>query len=146
MYNAKTVRDYYDSEGTKEWDRLDASAHARLVYHLHNHFLSRPDYWGIFHVAETGDLAPRPDIRHPARHFYTSEELHRRLEAAGLGKIRLASAPSNSAPLYAPLALIEKNEAAWATVLRLEEQAYCVSGLSDSGEVLMAKGIVQDER
>ena len=39
MYSVRTVRDYYDSEGTKEWDRLDASAHARLVYHLHEHFL-----------------------------------------------------------------------------------------------------------
>ena len=39
MYDAKAVSDHYDNYGAKEWDRLDSSAHARLVYHLHKHFL-----------------------------------------------------------------------------------------------------------
>ena len=281
MYNAKTVSDYYDTHGAKEWDRLDSSAHARLVYHLHKHFLlphvapgtsvldagcgagrfavdiarsgaavslidisevqiasakqkladegladkclhslvadvcdlatldtdsfdtavcyggalnylfdrtelalselvrvtkpggtvlvsvmsrwgvfrytvgnerldpadffGRPEYWQIPQVSETGDLALHPDVQHPARHFFTSEELCRHLEAAGLEQTCLASAPSISAALYARLALVEKDETAWATLLQLEEKAYCVSGLADSGEFLMAKGIVRKE-
>jgi ubiquinone/menaquinone biosynthesis C-methylase UbiE len=278
MYDAKTVSDHYDNYGAKEWDRLDSSAHARLVYHLHKHFLlphiapgtsvldagcgagrfavdiarlgatvslidisevqialakqklddeglsdkclhslvadvcdlatletdsfdttvcyggalnylsdkaemalselvrvtkpggtvlvsvmsrwgvfrytvgneildpadffGHPEYWQIPQVSETGDLAPHPDVQHPARHFFTSEELCRHLEAAGLEQIRLASAPSFSAALYARLTLVEKGEIAWATLLQLEEKAYCFSGLADSGEFLMARGII----
>jgi 2-polyprenyl-3-methyl-5-hydroxy-6-metoxy-1,4-benzoquinol methylase len=39
MYDAKVVSDHYDNYGAKEWDRLDSSAHARLICHLHKHFL-----------------------------------------------------------------------------------------------------------
>lgn len=99
--------------------------------------------WHIPQVLETGDLAPHPGVRHPARHFFTSKELHGQLAAAGLRQIRLASAPSISAALYARLDPVERDEAAWATLLGLEEKSYGVSGLADSGEFLMAKGTVR---
>jgi len=71
--------------------------------------------------------------------------LYRYLEAAGLEKIHLAAAPSISAALYARLDVVEKNETAWATLLQLEEKVYCVSGLADTGEFLMARGIIREE-
>jgi SAM-dependent methyltransferase len=108
-------------------------------------FFGRPEYWQIPQVSETGDLAPHPDVRHPARHFFTSEELYRHLEAVGLEQICLAAAPSISAALYARLALVEKDEAAWATLIQLEEKAYCAPGLADTGEFLMARGIIRRE-
>ena len=41
MFEAEAVSSYYDELGAGEWERLDASAHARLVLHLHLHFLQR---------------------------------------------------------------------------------------------------------
>lgn len=44
VYSPESVISYYDNLRHGEWDRLDASAHARLVLHLHMHFLQ--DYIG----------------------------------------------------------------------------------------------------
>lgn len=281
MYDVRIVSDYYNDYGSKEWDRLDASAHARLIYYLHKHFLSpylapgisvldagcgagrfsvdiaqagasvslvdisavqialakqklqdkglwdkcltafvadihqlamfktntfniticyggvlnyllnktenallelvritkpggilmvsvmsrwgvfryivgnqnidpgdflgRPKYWQIPQVIETGDFAAHPDMQHPARHFFTAAELHKYLKATGLEQIQLATAPSISAALYDRLNQIEMSKAAWNTLTQLEEQAYCCPGLVDTGEFLMAKGIVCKE-
>ncbi len=41
MYEHEVVRSYYDQLGADEWERLDVSAHARLVFHLHLHLLQR---------------------------------------------------------------------------------------------------------
>jgi SAM-dependent methyltransferase len=43
-FNADDVSKYYDQLGVGEWDRLAKSAHARLIFHLHWHFLK--DYVG----------------------------------------------------------------------------------------------------
>jgi ubiquinone/menaquinone biosynthesis C-methylase UbiE len=105
-------------------------------------FLGRSNYWMIHQVAETGDLLEHPDMRHPARHFFDSVELKELLENAGLEEVILGSTPSISAALYARLALIEEEPAAWDTLLQLEEAAYCLPGLLDTGEHLLAKGRV----
>jgi SAM-dependent methyltransferase len=39
MYDPERVRAFYNDYGVREWERLDLSAHARLVKHLHLHFL-----------------------------------------------------------------------------------------------------------
>lgn len=39
MYDADAVAQFYDQYGESEWQRLDRSAHARLIYHLHLKFL-----------------------------------------------------------------------------------------------------------
>ncbi len=39
MYNPKSVSEYYNELSHGEWERLDQSAHARLVYQLHLDFL-----------------------------------------------------------------------------------------------------------
>jgi SAM-dependent methyltransferase len=105
-------------------------------------FLGRSNYWMIHHVAETGNLLEHPDMRHPARHFFDSVELKGLLGNAGLEGVILGSTPSISAALYARLALIEEEPAAWDTLCRLEEKAYRLPGLLDTGEHLLAKGRV----
>jgi SAM-dependent methyltransferase len=40
MYTPEAVARFYDQYGTREWERLDASANARLIYHLHLKFLA----------------------------------------------------------------------------------------------------------
>ena len=37
-YHPGAVSSFYDQYGEREWNRLDSSAHARLIYHLHTHF------------------------------------------------------------------------------------------------------------
>lgn len=39
MYDPSVVRHFYDQYGTREWERLDGSAHARLIFHLHMKFM-----------------------------------------------------------------------------------------------------------
>jgi ubiquinone/menaquinone biosynthesis C-methylase UbiE len=39
MYDAAAVTQFYDQYGESEWQRLDSSAHARLIFHLHMKFL-----------------------------------------------------------------------------------------------------------
>ena len=40
MYTPEVVARFYDQYGAREWERLDASANARLIYHLHLKFLA----------------------------------------------------------------------------------------------------------
>ncbi len=40
MYTPEAVARFYDQYGAREWERLDASANARLIYHLHLKFLA----------------------------------------------------------------------------------------------------------
>jgi ubiquinone/menaquinone biosynthesis C-methylase UbiE len=39
MFERERVQQFYDQYGLKEWERLDSSAHRRLIYHLHWQFL-----------------------------------------------------------------------------------------------------------
>jgi SAM-dependent methyltransferase len=105
-------------------------------------FFGRPDYWMIPQVTETGDLTEHPQVSHPPRHFFDSTELRQLLKGAGLEGVKLGSAPSLSGMLYSRLDLIEKHPRAWQVVLELEERAYRLPGLLDSGEFLFAKGKV----
>jgi ubiquinone/menaquinone biosynthesis C-methylase UbiE len=107
-------------------------------------FLGRPDYWMIPQVAETGDLWEHPELTHPPRHFFDSAELRALLGDAGLERVELGSTPSVSASFYARLDLVEQHPNAWKVVLDLEERAYRLPGMLDSGEHLLAKGSVPD--
>ncbi|MCL5996986.1 MAG: class I SAM-dependent methyltransferase [Chloroflexi bacterium] len=57
-YEAGAVSAYYDQFGEREWERLDSSAHARLVFHLHMHFL-RPSIGAKYSVLDAGCGAGR---------------------------------------------------------------------------------------
>jgi ubiquinone/menaquinone biosynthesis C-methylase UbiE len=105
-------------------------------------FFGRPEYWKIPQVAETGDLPAHLEVNHPPRHFFDSEELRALLQNAGLQDVQLGAAPSISAALNDRLELIEPHPAAWNTLLQLEEQAYCLPGMLDAGEHLLARGKV----
>src|SRR5437016_7715720 len=39
MFERGRVQQFYDQYGIREWERLGSSAHQRLTYHLHWHFL-----------------------------------------------------------------------------------------------------------
>jgi ubiquinone/menaquinone biosynthesis C-methylase UbiE len=39
MYNASQIKDFYNSYGMREWERLNLTAYDRINYHLHMHFL-----------------------------------------------------------------------------------------------------------
>ena len=75
-------------------------------------FFSKPDYWLISQVADTGNLTAHPEVNHPPRHFFTSGELRSCFQAVGLEKIKLGSAPSISSQLYSRLDEIEKDATA----------------------------------
>jgi ubiquinone/menaquinone biosynthesis C-methylase UbiE len=106
-------------------------------------FFGRPGYWHLFGVAETGDLPAHPQVPQPPRHFFEAEEIAELLSRAGLRDVQLASAPALTGALYARLEAIEKVPEAWQTILALEERAYRHPGLRDTGEFLLAKGIVR---
>jgi SAM-dependent methyltransferase len=38
-FDLRRVQAFYDGYGIREWERYDTSAHRRLIYHLHWHFL-----------------------------------------------------------------------------------------------------------
>jgi hypothetical protein len=59
-----------------------------------------------------------------------------------LENVTLGTAPSFSSGLDAQLEELEQRPAAWKTILELEEQAYCLPGLHDAGEFMLAKGVV----
>lgn len=105
-------------------------------------FFGRPDFWRIPQVAATGDLADHPEVRHPPRHFFDAVELRAVLENAGLEDVELGSTPSISAALYARLDQLEGHRTAWNTILELEQKAYRLPGLNDTGEHMLAKGRV----
>lgn len=105
-------------------------------------FFGRPEYWHLFRVAETGDLPDHSRVPQPPRHFFEADELADLLARAGLQQVQLACAPALTAALYARVEAIEKVPAAWQTILALEERAYRKPGLRDTGEFLLAKGVV----
>lgn len=39
MYDPSAVQHFYNQYGAREWERLDGSAHARLIFHLHMRFM-----------------------------------------------------------------------------------------------------------
>jgi ubiquinone/menaquinone biosynthesis C-methylase UbiE len=58
MFDPQRVRAFYDKYGIKEWDRLDSSAHLRVIYHLHWQFLREHVGPGCF-VVDIGSGAGR---------------------------------------------------------------------------------------
>lgn len=109
-------------------------------------FFGRPEYWLIPQVADSGDLTSHPEVKHPPRHFFTSDELRSCFQSVGLEEVKLGSAPSISAALYSRLDQVEEDETAWRVILNLEEKAYCNEGLVDSGEFLLVRGRVPKDR
>ena len=111
-----------------------------LIGDISTKMFADPDYWMVNRVATTGDLLTHPEVIHPPRHFYRSDELSELLERGGLQDVELGCAPAFIADLRAPLDQIESNPAAWRTVLELEEEAYWSHGLLDGGKFLLGKG------
>lgn len=105
-------------------------------------FFANPSYWKIFEVAATGDLPPLPEVHQPPRHFFTAADLTGALAAAGLAPTVLAAAPAFSTGLYDHVAALEKEPAAWDTLLKLEEQACTSPALLDAGEFIIAVSTV----
>jgi len=104
-------------------------------------FFGRPDYWYIDKVVDTGDLPQHPDVSHPPRHFFDAGELMEVLQKAGLRNIVLGSSPCLTAGFRSTAELLEKDNEAWKTIVRLEERSYCLPTMLDYGEFLLAKGV-----
>ncbi len=41
MYNAKTISEYFDTYGEKEWDRLEATPRDQVSFYIHTHYLKK---------------------------------------------------------------------------------------------------------
>ncbi len=41
MYNAKTISEYFDTYGEKEWNRLEATLRDQVSFHIHTHYLQK---------------------------------------------------------------------------------------------------------
>lgn len=104
-------------------------------------FFGRPDYWFINEVADTGNLPQHPGVAHPPRHFFDAKELRELLQMAGLKEIVLGSSPCLTAGFSSKAELLEKDDTAWDTIVRLEEKSYCLPTMLDYGEFLLAKGV-----
>lgn len=104
-------------------------------------FFGNPDYWFIDEVIATGDLPKHELVSHPPRHFFEAQELEALLSDVGLEKIILGGSPCVTSGFRKAAEMLEKDETAWKTLLRLEEKAYCTRTMVDNGEFLLAKGI-----
>ena len=104
-------------------------------------FFGNPDYWFIDKVIDTGDLPKHELVNHPPRHFFDAQELEGLLNDAGLENIILGGSPCVTSGFRKATEVLEKDETAWRTILRLEEKAYCIRTMVDNGEFLLAKGI-----
>lgn len=85
-------------------------------------FFGRPDYWYIDKVVDTGDLPQHPGVSHPPRHFFDAEEVRGILHKAGLKHIVLGISPCLTAGFRSKVELLEKDNEAWKTIIRLEEK------------------------
>lgn len=103
-------------------------------------FMSKPDYWLINQVVETGNLPEHPEVAHPARHFFESNELKNLFAEAGFKNIRLASSPCVISGLRTKAEELFNNKDAWNTLLKLELCSYQNEYLADSGEFLLISG------
>lgn len=106
-------------------------------------FFGRPEHWLIDRVLETGTLPVHPEVEHPARHFYTSEELRGLMTRCGLVELELATAPALTGGMFERLTEIESSARAWATLRSLEERCYREPGLLDAGDFILARGTVR---
>jgi ubiquinone/menaquinone biosynthesis C-methylase UbiE len=41
MYNAKTIADFFDTYGEKEWERLELTPRDQVSFHIHKHYLEK---------------------------------------------------------------------------------------------------------
>jgi ubiquinone/menaquinone biosynthesis C-methylase UbiE len=41
MYNAKTIADFFNTYGEKEWERLEATPRDQVSFHIHKHYLEK---------------------------------------------------------------------------------------------------------
>jgi hypothetical protein len=67
-------------------------------------------------------------------------ELEGLLTKCGVENIVLGGSPCVSSGFRKAAKVLEMDETAWMTILRLEEQAYCKKTMVDNGEFLLAKG------
>ncbi len=103
-------------------------------------FFGRPDYWHIDAVLRTGTLPAHPEVEHPPRHFFSSDECRALFDQANLTDVELACAPAVSSGLFDRLTAIEGSASAWKTLLSIEEASYREPGLLDGGEFILARG------
>lgn len=103
-------------------------------------FMSKPDYWFIDQVIESGDLPEHPEVSHPPRHMFNTKELKQLFMDAGFNDVEVASSPSVLSGLREKAEELYANKAAWDTVVNLKLNSYKNEHLADSGEFLMIKG------
>ena len=103
--------------------------------------LNDPEEWYVWRVAEDGDLpgflSSRLNMKHPAMHLYSSDELGGLLPGCRV----LELAGSNVTTLEHTTAIDELlwNAQAWSTILQLERDLSRKPGLVDSGShIIMA--------
>lgn len=104
-------------------------------------FFANPGYWQIPQVYETGDLPEHPEVRHPARHFFTADELADLFQEAGFTDIALASSPCLVSGNSSRIEELSQNDKAWKTIMDLEKKTYKRRELADSGEFLLLSGM-----
>ena len=103
-------------------------------------FFGQPEYWFIDQVIQSGNLPEHPEVAHPARHFFTGEEMKTLFEEAGFEAIELASSPCIGCGLTSGIDEISDNQVALDTILRIEKHQYKNPGLVDSGEFILIRG------
>jgi ubiquinone/menaquinone biosynthesis C-methylase UbiE len=103
-------------------------------------FFSRPDYWYLQEVLETGDLKAHPDVRHPPRHFFESKELKDLLIEHQLKNIQLAASPCFINGSQNFINQLPPESSALKTLIDLELKAYKIPSMIEQGEFLMIKG------
>lgn len=102
-------------------------------------FMSKPEYWFVDSVIDTGNLPEHPEVAHPPRHMFNSTELKELFLEAGFKDVELASSPSVISGLRDKAEELYRSKAAWETLLKLELKSYKNEHLADSGEFLMIK-------
>ncbi len=90
MYDPNSVSEYYNDFGHNEWERLDQSAHARLVYQLHLDFLD-PHLKAGTAVLDAGSGAGKFSV-HIAQSGCTTTVLDISAEQVGIAKQKISEA------------------------------------------------------
>jgi SAM-dependent methyltransferase len=102
-------------------------------------FFSKPDYWDIYKVMETGDLPVHPEVAHPPRHLFESTEMSALLESTGFTDINHGGSPTFTNGSYQSLTELQDDEQALKTILDIELRLYQKPSVVDQGEFLLSK-------
>ena len=111
-----------------------------LIGRQYENFFSRPDYWHIDQVLDTGDLPKHEAISQPPRHFFHATELKQLFENCGFTQTVLAASPSLICGSRQQANALCEDETAYQTILDIEMRAYKNETMADAGEFLLVKG------